>query len=105
MIDFFKTKHHYYIIYPFFEGRPILDYFISNPDQKTMGKIKSIIFTLVKVISFMHERGYCHRTLSVDKLIYDGKTLIITGLANSSKFLKENNKGVVMFNRTTIPVA
>lgn len=36
----------------------------------------------------MHERGYCHRTLAVDKLIYDGKTLVVTGLANSSIFIK-----------------
>lgn len=32
----------------------------------------------------MHERNFCHRTLSIDKLIYDGKTLLITGLANSA---------------------
>lgn len=72
-----------------------------------MGKIKSIVFTLVKVISFMHERGYCHRTLSVDKLIYDGKTLVITGLANSSVFIKEKGKKkeFINFTKTTIPIA
>ena len=70
-----------------------------------MAKIKNIIFTLVKVISFMHERHYFHRNLSVDKLIYDGKTLIITGLANSCKYIGDFMKTPIKFNKPTLPLA
>ena len=70
-----------------------------------MRKIKNIIFTLVNIISFMHERYYFHRNLSVDKLIYDWKTLIITGLENSCKYIGDFMKTSIKFNKPTLQLA
>lgn len=81
--DYFQTQFLYFIIYPYFSGKPILIFLKENPQQRKLSFLKSIIKKLLQVVRYLHEQGVCHRGLDDSKIIFNGKQMLLTGFTNA----------------------
>lgn len=88
--DFFQSKKYFYIIYPYFEGLPIIDYYIKNIKSFTLKKIKHFMQDLLRTINYLHSKGITHRNLDPKHIIYDGNQVLICGFAKAAYFDKED---------------
>jgi calcium-dependent protein kinase len=89
LLEFFQTKVHYYIIYPYFDGLPLVDYCIKNPKDTNEFFLRKVIEEVLSALAYMHERNICHRNISTKKLIFDGKTVLLTGLNYALPYKKK----------------
>ena len=88
--DYFQTKNNFFIIYPYFDGLPIIDYYLKNIKSFTLEKIKNFMEELLRTIHYLHSQGITHRNLDPKHIIYDGKKVLICGFAKAAYFNKEN---------------
>ena len=86
--EYFETDKFYYIIYPFFKGRTVLNYFLKKKNLSDK-KVYDIIFDLLKIFYFLEQNKINLRNLDVENFIYDGKTLKLIGLSKAVKVKNE----------------
>lgn len=101
ILDFFQTVDHYFILYEFFDGIPLIDYFLQNSEFLNEKNICKCINDILLAINHVHSKGICHRNLDPKKIIYNGKTIVLTGLEHSRLFDKKN---IIKFTNSPLKI-
>ena len=84
--EYFKTEQHYYILYYFFDGINLTDYFIKEDVKLTHGDIKRLIKDILSTVLYLHNSNILLRNLDPSNILYDGTNIKITGFKNAFPF-------------------
>lgn len=88
-LEYFQTKSHYYIIYPYFNGMPVLDYFVKNPKDLNKKNINIFLKNILTTLRYLHENNIAHRLLDPSKILFDGKNVMLVGFGSARVIKKK----------------
>lgn len=81
--DYFQTEIHFYIVYLYFEGANLIDYYIKHAKDMNEAKIKMIVKQLAVILQFLHERNIMLRKFDVSNVLFDGSSVHLIGFENA----------------------
>ncbi len=90
--EFFQTDKSYFIVYPYFKGRPVIDYYLNNKDKMNIDNYKIFMKHLIETLSFIHKRGIAHLNLESKYILWNGSDLQICGFSNAITKSKKKRK-------------
>lgn len=86
VLRYFKSENYYFIIYNYFPGKPVLEYFVENPKKLTTTKIKQVAVQMLRVIQYMWRQGVIHRKINQKYVIFDGEQIVLSGFGDAALF-------------------
>ena len=86
IFDYFQTDKGYFIIYEYFDGLPILEFYDNNKGNFTIGIIKKFMYELLLTIKYIHGKGIMHRNIDPRYLLFDGTNFVLVGFGKAALF-------------------
>ena len=94
-IDNGKNEQKCFFIFEYASHGTLFDLLIKTNDGFSEIVCKYILFELIKIISSLHKKGFCHRDLKIENILVVDKYIFKLGdFGFSSSFLDNNNNKV-----------
>ena len=91
IFEFFQTPSNFFMVYPFFKGQPVIDFFLENKKKMDFEKMKKFMNELLITISYLHKNGVSHRDIVPKYVLWNGEHLNLCGFTKSGIFTKNKN--------------
>ena len=89
IFEFFQSPSNFFLIYPFCEGDPVVDFFLKNEKNFDFENLKKFMKELLITISYLHQNGVSHRNLVPKNILWNGENLNLYGFNKSGIFSKK----------------
>ena len=105
LLDYFETETHNYLVYEYFKGVSVHEFFYENKETVTENDLINAIRQMIAGVAHLHENRFIHRNLDLDHFLFDGKTVKLINLHHALEIEKwplktKKGKGLVDIETT-----